>query len=294
MLDYKLIEALAAVIQEGGFERAATALNITQSAVSQRIKLLEDQVGQILLARTTPPRTTPPGKRLLKHYLQVKHLEQDLEETLSPSGDRPFTTIAVGINADSLATWFLAAVAPLLLEERVVLDIRTDDQDQTHRMLKDGEVVGCISTQAQALQGCRSVHLGQMTYGLFATPAFAQRWFPRGVTPATVVQTPALIFNRKDRLHARLFQQAFGEVPDPVPTHYIPSSEKFAEFIAMGLGYGMLPPQQSDPFVRSGQIIDLMPTHKVPVELHWQCWKLKSLLLEKLTRQLVRGAQSLL
>lgn len=294
MLDYKLIEALAAVIQEGGFERAAKALNITQSAVSQRIKLLEEQVGQILLARTTPPRTTPPGKRLLKHYLQVEHLEQDLQESLSPSTERPFTTIAVGINADSLATWFLEAIAPLLLEERVVLDIRTDDQDQTHRMLKDGEVVGCISTQAQALQGCHSVHLGRMTYGLFATPAFAKRWFPRGVTPAAVVQTPALIFNRKDRLHARLFQRAFKEVPDPIPTHYIPSSEKFADFIAMGLGYGMLPPQQSEPFVRSGQIIDLMPKHKVPVELYWQCWKLKSVLLEKLTRQLVQGAKNLL
>jgi LysR family transcriptional regulator (chromosome initiation inhibitor) len=291
MLDYKLIEALAAVIQESGFERAARALNITQSAVSQRIKLLEEQVGQILLARTTPPRTTPPGKRLLKHYLQVKHLEQDLQETLRPSADRPFTPIAVGINADSLATWFLAAIAPLLIEERVVLDIRTDDQDQTHQMLKDGEVVGCISTQAQAMQGCRSVYLGRMSYGLFATPAFAKRWFSRGVTPAAVVQAPALIFNRRDRLHERLFQQVFEAVPSPIPTHYIPSSEKFADFIAMGLGYGMLPPQQSDPFVRSGQIIELLPKHKVPVELYWQCWTLRSVLLEKFTRQLTLGAK---
>ncbi|MEJ2642871.1 MAG: LysR family transcriptional regulator ArgP [Desulfosarcinaceae bacterium] len=294
MLDYKLIEALAVVIQESGFERAAKALNITQSAVSQRVKLLEEQVGQILLARTSPPRATPPGKRMLKHYLQVKHLEQDLQETLKSSADRAFTTIAVGINADSLATWFPEAIGPLLHEERIVLDIRTDDQDQTHRMLRDGEVVGCISTQAQALQGCRSVHLGQMIYGLFATPAFAKKWFPQGVTPAAVIQTPALIFNRKDRLHARLFRRAFGEVPDPLPTHYIPSSEKFADFIAMGLGYGMLPPQQSDPFVRSGQIIELIPKHKVPVDLYWQCWKLKSALLEKLTRQLVRGAKTLL
>jgi LysR family transcriptional regulator, chromosome initiation inhibitor len=294
MLDYKLIEALAAVIQESGFERAARALNITQSAVSQRIKLLEEQVGQILLARTTPPQTTPPGKRLLKHYLQVKHLEQDLQETLSPSADSAFTTVAVGINADSLATWFLEAVAPLLNEERVVLDVRTDDQDQTHRMLKNGEVVGCISTQAQALQGCRSVHLGRMSYGLFATPAFAKRWFPQGVTPAAVVQTPALIFNRKDRLHTKLFQQAFKEVPSPIPTHYIPSSEKFADFIAMGLGYGMLPPQQSGPFLGTGQLLDLLPEHKVQVDLYWQCWKLKSVLLEKLTRQLIQGAKSLL
>jgi LysR family transcriptional regulator, chromosome initiation inhibitor len=294
MLDYKLIEALAVVIQENGFERAAKVLNITQSAVSQRIKLLEEQVGQILLARTTPPRATAPGKRMLKHYLQVKHLEQDLQDTIRPCAESAFTTIAVGINADSLATWFPEAIAPLLLAERVVLDLRTDDQDQTHQLLKDGVVVGCISTQAQALQGCSSVHLGRMNYGLFAAPAFAKRWFPRGVTPTTIAQTPALIFSRKDRLHEKLFQCAFGEVPGLIPAHYIPSSEKFADFIAMGLGYGMLPPQQSDPFVQAGQLLDLVPTHKVPVDLYWQCWKLKSVLLEKLTRQLVLGAKNLL
>jgi LysR family transcriptional regulator, chromosome initiation inhibitor len=294
MLDYKLIEALAVVIQESGFERAAKTLNITQSAVSQRIKLLEEQTGQILLARTTPPTATPPGKKMLKHYLQVKRLEQDLEDLLKPSDEGAFTTIALGINADSLATWFPEAILPLLQAERVVLDIRTDDQDQTHRMLKDGEVLGCVSTQAQALQGCRSVHLGRMTYGLFATPEFAKRWFPQGVTPAAAGRTPALIFNRKDQLHVKLFQQAFKEVPSPIPTHYIPSSEKFADFIAMGLGYGMLPPQQSAPFIRSGRLVDLLPEHKVQVDLYWQCWKLKSVLLEKLTSQLIQGAKNLL
>jgi LysR family transcriptional regulator (chromosome initiation inhibitor) len=294
MLDYKLIEALAVVIQEKGFERAAKVLNITQSAVSQRIKLLEEQVGQILLARTTPPSATAPGKRMLKHYLQVKHLEQDLQDTLSSSADRSFTAISVGINADSLATWFLEAIAPLLLEEQVLLDIRIDDQDQTHRMLRDGEVAGCVSTQAQALKGCRSVHLGQMSYGLFATPAFAERWFPQGVIPEAVVQTPALIFNRKDRLHEKLFQHVFGKMPSPIPAHYIPSSERFADAITMGLGYGMLPPQQSEPFVGAGKLVDLVPKHKVPVDLYWQCWKLKSMLLEGFTRELIKGAKRLL
>ena len=86
------------------------------------------------------------------------------------------------------------------------------------------------------LEKPRKLRLGRMSYGLFATPAFAKRWFPQGVTPAAVFQTPALIFNRKDRLHAKLFQQAFKEVPSPIPTHYIPSSEKFADFIAIGAG----------------------------------------------------------
>ena len=114
MLDYKLIEALAAVVREGGFERAAKALFITQSAVSQRIKLLEEQAGRVLLTRGAPPEATSHGRKMIKHYLQVKQLEDDLLEKLDEKADRGFTSLAIGINADSLSTWFLAAISPIL------------------------------------------------------------------------------------------------------------------------------------------------------------------------------------
>jgi LysR family transcriptional regulator (chromosome initiation inhibitor) len=294
MIDYKLLEALAMVIQEEGFDKAARALCLTQSAVSQRIKLLEEQMGQILLARGTPPRATPPGRKLLKHYLQVKRLEHDLENEMEVPASRRFTSIAVGINADSLATWFLEAIHPLLIKERVLVDIRTDDQEQTHRLLKAGEVVGCLSTLAKPLQGCRSAYIGCMHYQLFAAPDFAHRWFPHGLALTDASQAPAIIFNRKDTLHEKLFRQALGEVPDPIPASYIPSSEKFADFIVRGLGYGMLPRQQSDPYVQAGQLVDLAPGHAVPVNLYWHCWNLRSKLLDKLTSHLTAGARALL
>lgn len=294
MFDYKLIQALAMVVQEGGFEKAAGALNITQSAVSQRVKLLEEQMGQILLSRTTPPRATPPGRKLLKHYQQVKRLEDDLQTVTGNVGSKRFTSLAVGINADSLATWFLEAVHPFIIEERVLLDIRTEDQEQTHRLLKDGAVVGCISTQVKPMQGCRIDLIACMNYHMYATPEFAHRWFPDGLSVADACNAPAIIFNRKDELHQKLFLRAFGEVPEPMPTSYIPSSEKFTDAIVLGLGYGMLPLQQSLPFVRTGQLADLAPGNYVPVELYWHCWNLKSKLLEKFTQQLVRGGKELL
>lgn len=136
MLDYKLIEALALVAREGGFDKAAKVLHITQSAVSQRIKLLEELTGQVLISRTTPPQATASGRKLLKHYLQVKQLEDDLIGEMNEPDNKDFTSIAVGINADSLAFWLLDAIHPFLLEEKVLLDIRVDDQEQTHRMMK--------------------------------------------------------------------------------------------------------------------------------------------------------------
>lgn len=294
MLDYKLIEAMAVVVREGGFDKAADALHITQSAVSQRVKLLEEYTGQILIVRTTPPRTTSAGRKLLKHYLKVKRLEDDLTVEMDKPVDKQFTSIAVALNADSLATWFPDAIRTFLLKESVLVDIRVDDQDQTHRLLKDGDVMGCISTQQQPLQGCRIDFLGQMTYRMFATPEFAERWFPNGLTIANASRAPAILYNRMDELHRKLLQQALGVVPDSIPVNYVPSSEKFSDFIAMGIGYGMLPLQQSSPFIQDGRLIDLAPDFNVPVKLYWHCWNLKSELLERLAQQLTNGAKRLL
>jgi LysR family transcriptional regulator (chromosome initiation inhibitor) len=294
MLDYKLIEALAMVAREGGFDKAASVLHITQSAVSQRVKLLEENTGQVLITRTTPPRTTAAGQQLLKHYLQVKRLEDDLKKEINGSADKGFTTIAAGINADSLAFWFVEAIQFLLLEERVLLDIRVNDQDQTHRLLKDGEVMACISTQEHPMQGCRAEYLGRMTYRMMAAPEFASKWFPCGITSEDVHSAPAIIFDRQDELHHKLLHQAIEKMPVSFPTHYVPSVEKFGDFITMGLAYGMLPDQQSSPLLRAGKVIDLSPNCHVSVELYWHCWNLKSDLLEKLTQYLIRSTKTLL
>jgi LysR family transcriptional regulator (chromosome initiation inhibitor) len=293
MLDNRLIEALALVVQEGGFDKAAKALYITQSAVSQRVKLLEELTGRVLIARTTPPQATLAGRKFLKHYLQVKRLEDDLMGEMNETDNKGFTTIAVGVNADSLAFWLLEAIDPFLLEEKVLIDIRVDDQEQTHRMLKDGEVMGCISIQDQPIQGCQIEYIGRMNYRLLATPEFAAKWFPNGLTIEDVRRAPALIFDRHDELLHKLLYQTFEEVPASIPAHYVPSVEKYAEFIALGHAYGTLPDQQSKPLIQNNQMVDLSPDYHVAVKLYWHCWNLKSDVLEKLTRNLIHKAKIL-
>ncbi len=294
MLDYKLIEALAMVVREGGFDKAAGTLCITQSAVSQRVKLLEELTGQVLIARTTPPRATPAGRKILKHYLQVKQLEDDLIGEMNEPSTEGFTSMALGINADSLSFWFLEAIHPFLSEERMLLDIRVDDQEQTHRFLKNGDVMGCVSTQELPVQGCRIEYLGRMNYRLMATPEFVSQWFPGGFTFEEAHRAPALIYDRNDELIDKLLHQAFGDVPASIPAHYVPSVEKYADFIAMGHAYGTLPDQQSRSFLSSGRMVDLSPGCLVSAKLYWHCWNIKSDSLEKLTRHMIRSAKTLL
>ena len=294
MLDYKLIEAFAKVVSEGGFERAAKVLFITQSAVSQRIRQLEDQSGQLLLTRSSPPQPTEAGRVLLKHYQQVKLLEEGLSAELTAADEQGPTSLAIGINADSLASWFIEAIEPLLRQFNLLIDLRVDDQEQTHSFLREGEVVGCISNESKPLQGCRVEHLGIMPYRLLATPAFIERWFSNGLSLRAAEKAPAVIFNRKDRLHYLFLEKQLGGLPDALPCHYIPTPEQFLQVIANGYCYGMVPDWQSVELRNSGSLQELVTNAVFPVELFWHCWNLQSAALQDFSQQLVSGAHQYL
>ena len=291
MLDYKHIEALAKVIQEGGFERAAQALFLTQSAVSQRIRQLEESSGQILISRTTPPQPTAAGKVLLKHYQQVKLLEDGVSSELTASSESIKTTLTIGINADSLAHWFIAAISPILQRMDLLIDLRVDDQEQTHKYLREGEVVGCVSTEASAMQGCRVEKLGTMTYRLLATPTFIERWFPDGLSMTGARQAPAVIFNHRDRLHFHFFEQYLGTAPKAIAAHFIPAPDQFLSVIADGNSYGMVPDWQGAELLESGQLRELLPGATLQVDLYWHCWNLSARPLQEFSDQLVAGAR---
>ncbi|MBG3877893.1 LysR family transcriptional regulator ArgP [Desulfovibrio oxamicus] len=313
MLDYRLVEAVAAVIREGGFERAARVLHLTQSAVSQRVKALEDQLGTVLVVRATPARATDEGRRLLAHCDKVGLLETDLAAALrpesgsdSPDADAPdiphipWTTLPVAVNADSLATWFPDAVAPFLRTERALLDLSVDDQERTHLLLRDGHVAAAVSTRAAAVQGCRCLPLGRVDYLCLAAPDFAAQWFPAGLTEAALCRAPAVIFNRADEVHHQFLRvlpptaASFDRIARSLPLHYIPSSERFVDVVAQGLAYGMIPLPQARQHLADGRLIDLAPGHAVPIRLYWHCWGLRTSLLDALTQHVVSHARQVL
>ncbi|GAB7021663.1 LysR family transcriptional regulator ArgP [Salidesulfovibrio brasiliensis] len=289
MLDYRLVEAFAAVVEAGGFEKAAKRLHITQSAVSQRVKQLEESTGCILLVRSSPPKPTVAGQEMLRHYRQVSRLEEDLSAGIGQPRNE-FSTLPVAVNADSLATWFLPAVRQYMQTRPVLLDLRVEDQDKTHTLLRNGDVLGCISSRAEAFQGCRVKHLGTMRYRLVGTPDYQTRWYPDSPTPEAATRAPMLIFNRHDTLHDQLFERAFGHTV-PVPAAYAPSAARFPDFIASGTVAGMIPEEQSRPLIDAGTLVDLFPDVTVDVRLHWHCWNIESPMLEDFGNELAAGAK---
>ena len=290
------LECLAAIVEAGGFEKAAQRLHVTQSAVSQRLRALEEQAGSILVVRSRPLRPTRAGQLLLKHAQQLRLLRTDLEhdlQALAPhtAGMGAGASMAVAVNADSIATWALDALTPLV-RAGLALEVITDDQDFTQEWLRSGEVLGCVTTLGQPLQGCRVEPLGAMRYQAVAAPEFAATQLPRGLTPHNFHQVPFLSFNRKDDMQSEFVARLFGLSRVGLHSLFLPNSEAQVRAVEAGWGVGVLPELLVRDRLASGQLVDVAPGTMLSIDLYWHCWNLESSLLQRLTNALQAGAKA--
>ena len=289
MFDYKLLSALAAVVEQAGFERAAQVLGLSQSAISQRIKLLEARIGQPVLVRATPPSPTDIGRRLLNHVQQVRLLERDLQRVVPALDDEGLPErLRIALNADSLATWWAQAVGDFCAENQLLLDLVVEDQTVGLKRMRAGEVAACLCASERPVAGARSVLLGAMRYRAMASPAFIARHFPQGVKAAQLPKTPALVFGPDDFLQHR-YLAALG-VDGGFEHHLCPSSEGFIRLTEAGRGWGLIPEQQVREQLASGALVELLPDKPIDVPLYWHHWRNGGQLLEALTAHLTRSA----
>jgi LysR family transcriptional regulator (chromosome initiation inhibitor) len=281
MLDPAQLAALAAVHRRGSFDLAAAVLGVTPSAISQRIRALEERVGTLLIRRGQPSAATPAGLRLIRHHDEVALLESRLSEDL-PALPPIRTVLRIAVNADSLATWVLPALSR---GPEVLYDLVIDDQDVSQDWLRRGEVVAAITGQPGSVQGCDSHPLGALRYRATASPGFIARWFAGGVTAEALAQAPSLRFSDADALQDRWAARLTGPGRRPAfPAHRIASSQAFVEACRLGLGWGMNPEALVAADLRSGRQIEIMPDSPLDVALYWQFTRLVAPALAPLTR----------
>jgi LysR family transcriptional regulator, chromosome initiation inhibitor len=297
MLDYASLAAVAAIVREGNFERAARTLNVTPSAISQRVKQLEERLGCVLIVRGQPCIATETGRLLCRHVEQVGMLEQDLRNVVprvAPSGkDHGRVTLRVAVNADSLGTWFIDAMTAFLDGDRALLDIALDDQEHTLDWLRSGEVQAAVTANSRPVQGCDSASLGKLHYVAVASPEYVQRYFPRGVTTAALAEAPSLNFDRKDRLQARWIRSVCKRNVD-VPVHWLPSIQAFVDAGLAGIGWGVNPLSLVQAQLGNGTLVELVPGRTLSVPLFWQHTRLQMPMLARLTRAVVSTARGAL
>ena len=288
-LDLGQLRALRATVDAGTLEAAARALSVTPSAISQRLKALEHATGRVLLVRSRPVRVTEPGRAVLRLARELDLLAADTARELAAAG-RP-VVLPVAVNADSLATWFLPALAPL--RDEVLLDLHRADQDDTAALLREGTVLAAVTGSATPVPGCTSTPLGVLRYRPGAVPAFVQRWFSDGPTAVALGAAPVVHFDRDDDLQRGWLRRRTGGKADP-PAHHVPSTEGFVQAVLAGMGWGMLSDLQlADPTLRSAVVL-LDERATIDVPLHWQRWKVRSPSLDRLSDTLLAGARQTL
>jgi len=279
-LDPDQLEALAAAVSEGTFDAAARALHVTPSAVSQRVKALETTVGQVLLIRSKPVRATTPGETLLRAARQIQAVSADaLRELGAEDAQEGPGVVVLAVNADSLDTWFLVALAGL---DGAVFDLRREDENRTAELLRRGEVMAAVTTSRNPVPGCAVRRLGAMRYVPRASATFCAQWFPDGATVAALSRAPAVLFDRDDTILDRYLHRRARRPLYPA-RHYVPESGSCFQAVRLGLGWGMIPDLQLARDA-GADLVDLDPAGGMDVELYWQQWRVAGPTLERVTR----------
>ena len=296
MLDYAGLEALAAVLGEGSFERAARRLHLTPSAVSQRIRQLEERTGQVLVLRGTPCTGTEAGRRLSLHGEQVALLENELRRAhpalLQADDHSTAPTLRLAVNADSLSTWFMDAMAAFTAGGNGLLDICIDDQEHTAQRIRQGDVLAAVTASAAPIAGCNLWPLGSVRYVAAASPAFVERHFAaEGITAAAMAQAPMMTFDRKDRLQEQWLQQQGLLGRRQAPRHFVPSNDGFIRACEVGMGWGMHPAALIARQCRAGTLVELLPGTGMDMALHWVHTRAAQAGLERLTQCVMAAAR---
>lgn len=286
MLDYRGIEALYTVQELQNFDLAAKKLFITQSAVSQRIKGLEDYYGEPVLIRTLPYRPTKLGRQLIGHFKKICLLQDELAQELGVIKIQPHISIA--INRDSLETWFL----DLMEREKevfsdLILEIIADDQELTLNYLKNGTVSACLSTSEKEILGGKASFLGNMQYILVASPAFVEKYFSFENPTDCFQNAPAIKFDKNDYLHERYLEKFFGINGNELKYNVIPSVKGFKKFALLGHGYALIPKIDILDELKTKQLVQLYPDKPWEVPLYWHYWTVQSKLYQKFNTEMI-------
>ncbi len=284
------VRTLLAVVDEGTFDAAAAALHVTPSAVSQRVKALEQRTGRVLLVRTKPVRPTESGEVVVRFARQLARLERDARAELGMSAKGEPTRVSIAVNADSLATWFLKALTRLPQEPRLSFELRREDESHTAALLREGRVMAAVTSSPDPVAGCSVRPLGRMRYLAAASPEFAERHLG-GPRRDALTRAPVVAFDRRDD-HQDAFVRKLrrGRSGASAARHYVPTSEGFLSAVLAGLGWGMVPETQAEPLFTAGRLVSLAPERPVDVPLYWQQWKLDSPALAAVTEAVTAAA----
>jgi LysR family transcriptional regulator, chromosome initiation inhibitor len=297
MFDYSQLEALIAVSREGSFDGAARTLGLTPSAISQRIRKLEERVGAVLVKRVGDPIPTALGRLMCCHAETVRMLESQFLS--SPGWSAPLSgsnevRIRIAVGEANLSTWFIEALkhdAADATPKRLDLVIPSDGD--VCGAMKSGEALAALSFEKRAMHGFKSIHLGTLIFRATASPDFIQRYFPGGLTPEALALAPSLRHPGWESLIDQWTTQVCGASP-ALNGHTIPSFYGSVAACRSGLAWGLNPSTMVDQLIHDGRLFELANDVVVKREVYWHYALLISDLLKPMTKSIRQAATCIL
>jgi LysR family transcriptional regulator (chromosome initiation inhibitor) len=288
VFDRELAATVAAVAEEGAFEAAARRLRLSPSAVSQRVKLMEEQLGRVLLVRSRPVRPTEAGEAVVRLSRQISLLEQDAAAELRVGDTLARLRVSLAADADSLATWLLDPLTHAASAHAFELELLRADPSETARLLESGRVMAVVTSENSPVGGCEISWLGALRYEPVASPVFVSEWLGDTVGGEHLDSAPFVSFDRDDELQSRWLAQR-GVEPRLPPRHFVPSAQDLLRSVELGLGWAMVPTAQASAAIAAGRVVRLDgPPIRVP--LYWQQWSLRSQILDGIRAQVEAAA----
>ena len=288
------VRTLLAAVDEGTFDAAAALLHVTPSAVSQRIKALEQRIGRVLLLRTRPITLTDSGEVIVRFARQLAQLEHDAGVELGlPATGEP-TRLPVAVSADAMDVWLMPAMARASERAPIRLELIREDEGHTIDLLHQGLVMAAVSSVAQPVQGCQVRSLGRMRYFAMANPAFYAHWLRDESLIERLPQVPVVEFDRKDVVQDNVLRALGVTRSEGTVRHYVPSTAAYRQAVISGLGWGSIPEEHADEDRATGKLVDLAPDTPLDVPLYWHQWKLDSPALAVLADSVAAAARDVL
>lgn len=250
------IRAFLAVAQTGGVGKAAETLNLTQPAVTARIKALEEAIGEELFDRTDKMALTRHGSVLVGYADQFLSLRSLVQRDVSSSTSLS-RLLRVGASETIVQSWLPHFIQNLRRRfPKITVEIDVDDSlSLRERLLANGIDLGLMMGPVSDFR-VENISL----------PNFEMCWFGSPDCKETVPcsRAPIITFSRSTRPHRELKAQVLERFGPGVP--FFPSTSLSAGFrmVAMGLGIGALPLIPAEPYLSAGQIkrleLDIKPS----------------------------------
>lgn len=271
MFDYPHLEVLLSVEREQSLEGAANALDVTKSALSQTLRLLEERQGAVVLNRAEMMPTSF-GAKLCRHYEHVSLLEQSFFESHAHLfSERPTKThlLRIGVPDDTLVNWITDIAFQTNKGERgFLVDTELVNETAVAKALADHRLCGALTTTEFSIPGMLTFFAGTHTVRAVAAPDFVKRHFSRGVTREAIQQAPALRYDHQEP-HMPMWLERNLHDPIMLNSNFLPSSQAIANVCVAGIAWGMVSSLICDPALFDGGLVELIPESGLVQPLYW-------------------------